>query len=56
MKLLCIKLKLKLEFQYNIESPFGIDLSWENPSINQIEKVRDYVIKQFNDEIERISF
>lgn len=51
----CTKLKVKFEFKYDNESPFGIDLSWENPSTDQIGKVRDYIVKQFNDEIDRLN-
>lgn len=51
----CTKLIVKIEFQYNSESPFSIDLKWDNPSSEQIKKVRDYILKQFDEEIERVS-
>ena len=50
----CVKLKVKFAFKYDSDSPFRIDLSWENPSTEQIGKVRDYIVQQFNDEIERL--
>lgn len=53
-KLRCIKLKVNFEFKYDSESPFGMDLKWENPSKSQIAKVRDYIVKQFDDEIKRL--
>ena len=51
----CTKLTVKFEFQYDSESPFGMDVKWENPTSDQIAKVRDFIIKQFNEEIERVS-
>lgn len=53
-KLKCINLKVSFEFKYDSESPFGMDLKWENPSKSQIAKVRDFIVKQFNDEINKL--
>lgn len=51
----CIKLTLKFEFKYDSESPFGMDIKWENPSVEQIRIVKDCIIRRFDREIERLS-
>ena len=51
----CTKLKIKFEFQYDTESPFGMDIKWENPSVEQIQKVKDFLVRQFDEEIVRVS-